>query len=396
MKPSHGEAQSSNPVLPLFEPKIGGNEWKYVRECLDTNQVSSIGAYVNHFEQIVADYVGARFAVATVSGTSSLHIALLVAGVQSDDEVLVSTLTFVAPANAIRYIGAWPVFIDAEPDYWQMDPQKVVDFIELECKWRGGALYNKTSGRCVKAILPVHILGHPVDMQPILDVARKYGLAVVEDAAESLGSRQREIAVGNLGDIACFSFNGNKIITAGGGGMIVTDNEAWAQRARHLTTQAKCDPLEYIHDEIGYNYRMTNIHAAIAVAQMEQLDSFIEKKRQIAANYAEGLGQVEYLSLMPEAEYAFGTYWLYTILLNPLNLERDSRYLISGLNARGIQSRPLWLPVHRQPMYRDCAFYGMNCADHLNALAVQLPSSVDITTQQIERVIGEVLDICGG
>src|SRR5579862_6352196 len=252
------ELPSKEGFTPLSVPEIRGNEWKYVKECLDTGWVSSVGSFVDRFEQDVAKFVGARFGVAAVNGTAALHTALLVAGVCPDDEVLVSTLTFIAPANAIRYAGAWPVFVDAEPEYWQMDPERVVQFIKEKCAWNGRELRNRSTGRRLKAIMPVHILGHPVDMEPLLNLARQYDLVVIGDATESLGAAYRGQKVGRLGDIACFSFNGNKLITTGGGGMMVTDNEAWADRARYLTTQAKDDAIEYTHHTIGFNYRLTN------------------------------------------------------------------------------------------------------------------------------------------
>src|SRR5580700_10880503 len=206
--------------IPLIVPEIRGNEWRYVKECLDTSWVSSVGPFVDRFEQMVAQHAGTKHGVATVSGTSALHVALLVAGIKPDDEVLVSTLTFIAPVNAIRYVGAWPVFIDAEPTYWQMDPARVLEFVERDCRWSEGTLYDKHTGRRVTAVIPVHILGHPVDLDPILAVARRFGLKVIEDATEALGAAYKGRAVGCLGDIACFSFNGNKIITTGGGGMV--------------------------------------------------------------------------------------------------------------------------------------------------------------------------------
>ncbi len=249
-------------VVPLSVPEIRGNEWKYVKECLDTGWVSSVGSYVDRFERAMAGYIGCRRAVATVNGTAALHVALRVAGVEPDDEVLVSDLTFIAPVNAVRYLGAWPVLIDAEPDYWQMDPRQVADFLRRQCGVKQGRWHNKATGRRVRALLPVHILGHPVDMAPLVELAREFDLVVVEDASESLGAKCRQRQVGSLGDIACFSYNGNKLITTGGGGMIVTDNEAWADKAKYLTTQAKDDPLEYVHGEIGYNYRLTNVLAA--------------------------------------------------------------------------------------------------------------------------------------
>ena len=373
--------------IPLSVPEIRGNEWDYVKECLDTNWVSYVGHYVNKFEEVLADYVGVQYAVATASGTAALHTALLVAGIQPNDEVLVSTLTFIAPVNAIRYVGAWPVFIDSEPKYWQIDPNKVVDFLNQECRWNNGNLYNKLTGRRIKAILPVHILGHPVDMNPIVEIARKFNLSVIEDAAESLGAKYHGKPVGDLGDISCVSFNGNKIVTTGGGGAILTNNEEWAVRAKHLTTQAKQDSLEYVHDEIGYNYRMNNIAAAIGVAQMEQLDSFIAKKRQIASRYSEGLQDLADCSLMEEAKYAFSTFWLYTLLIHDSAVDNDSRQVIRELQKFGIQSRPLWRPAHRQKMFQDCVYYGTDCADSMNALGVQLPSSVGLQIEEQEYVI---------
>ena len=282
-------APSADDFIPLSVPEIRGNEWRYVKECLDTNWVSSGGSYVDRFEQLVAQQAETKYAVATVNGTSALHVALIVAGVQPEDEVLVSTLTFIAPVNTIRYVGAWPVFIDAEPTCWQMDPERVVEFLEKDCRWSDGRLYNRHTGRRVTAIIPVHILGHPVDLDPILAVAKKFGLKVIEDATEGLGATYKGRGLGSLGDIACFSFNGNKIITTGGGGMLVTNSEEWFTKAKYLTTQAKDDPIEYVHGEVGYNYRLTNLLAAVGCAQMEQLDSYVAIKRKIAARYTEKL-----------------------------------------------------------------------------------------------------------
>lgn len=377
-------------IVPLCIPEIRGNEWKYIKECLDTNWVSSVGPFVDRFEQMVADYVGAKFGVATTNGTAALHIALLVAGVQPDDEVLVSTLSFIAPSNAVRYVGAWPVFMDAEPQYWQLDPSKATDFIEKMCHWRNGAVYNKRTGRRVKAILPVHILGHPVDMTPILAIARKYELVVIEDAAESLGSKYNSCMVGHLGDIGCLSFNGNKIITTGGGGMIVTDNEVWAERAKYLTTQAKDDPVEYIHNEIGYNYRLTNIQAAMGVAQMEKLDEHLEAKRQIMQRYGKHLMNIEGIELPKEANSTFCTFWLYTVMVIQDCYGMSSRQLMQSLASKGIQTRPLWCPIHRLQPYRECETYRINQADQLYNQSLSLPSSVGLHAEDLTAVIGSI------
>src|SRR5439155_7054592 len=269
--------------LPLCVPHFRGNEWRYLKECIDTGWVSSVGAYVDRFERAVAARAGTRHAVAVVNGTSALHLALLAAGVGPDDEVLVSDLTFIAPANAVRYAGAWPVFIDAESAAWQIDVQKLADFLHKECDRRGGIVRNRATGRRVRAVLPVHVLGHTCDMDPILEIARRFELPVIEDATECLGADYKGQHAGALGDMGCFSFNGNKLITTGGGGMVVTDNAAWATHVKHLSTQAKADALEYEHDEVGYNYRLTNIQAALGVAQMEVLDEHIAAKRRIAA-----------------------------------------------------------------------------------------------------------------
>ena len=376
--------------VPLSVPEIRGNEWTYVKECLDTGWVSSVGGYVERFERALAAQVGTRFAVATVNGTAALHIALLTAGVEPDDLVLVSSLSFVAPANAIRYAGAWPVFVDAEPDYWQMDPGRVVDFLERRCRWQRGALYHKESNRRVRAILPVHILGHPVNMDPISEIARRFGLAIVEDATESLGADYRGTAVGRLGRIGCFSFNGNKLITTGGGGMLVTDDERIAERARYLTTQAKDAGEEYIHREIGYNYRLTNLQAAMGVAQLEQLPEYLAAKRRIAAAYAAALGDVCGITVMREAEWARSAWWMYTVLVNERAFGVSARGLLQLLERERIQTRPLWQPLHRSAAHRGALAVGGAVAEGLYREALSLPCSVGLMQEAQDRVIAAI------
>jgi perosamine synthetase len=373
--------------IPLVVPEVRGNEWTYVKECLDTGWVSSVGSYVDRFERALAQRTQTRFAVATVNGTSALHISLLVAGVQPEDEVLVPTLTFVAPVNAIRYLGAWPVFIDAEPHHWQMDPQEVIAFLETRCRWEDGALSNRLTGRRVSAILPVHVLGHPVDLDPIVEIARKFGLKIIEDATEGLGARYKGRSIGTLGDIACFSFNGNKIITSGGGGMIVTDNERWAQRARYLTTQAKDDPIEYVHGAVGYNYRLTNVQAALGCAQMEQLDACVEAKRQIAARYTEGLSSLPGILPMQQAPWAFSTFWMFTVLVEGARFGCHSRALMRALGSLNIQTRPLWQPIHQSPAHRNNGALAMPVAEWLCRDGLSLPCSVGLTPNDQGRVI---------
>lgn len=377
-------------TIPLSVPELGGNEWKYVKECLDTNWVSSAGPFVNRFEKSVAEYVGAKHAIAAVNGTAAIHIALLVAGLQPDEEVFVPALTFIAPANAVRYADAWPVFIDIEPDHWQLDPQKVLDFITQQCQWSNSKLINKTTQRRVRAILPVHILGHPCDVDKLNEIANKYELAVVEDATESLGARYKARMLGSQSAIACFSFNGNKIITTGGGGMIVTSNDAWAERARYLTTQAKDDPFEYVHKEVGFNYRLTNIQAALGCAQMEQIESFVNRKREIAATYSREFQSVHGVGFMKEAPWAFSSSWLYTIRIDEEEFGVDSRTLLKQLNQNGIQSRPLWQPMHHSPAHKDSQSFNIEIADAVHRDAVSLPSSVGLNELDQERVISAI------
>jgi len=376
-----------SPFVPLSEPVIAGNEWKYVKECLDTGWVSSVGTFVDRFERDVADYVGAAEGVAIVNGTAALHTALLVAGVAPGDEVLVSDLTFVAPVNAIRYCGAHPVFMDAHPDTWQMDPSKVERFLRTECRLTAEGCVNRRTGRRVKAIVPVHILGLACEIDRIVASAGDYRLAVVEDATESMGVRYNGRHVGTFGDIGTFSFNGNKIITTGGGGVLVTDNAQCAQRARYLTTQAKDDPAEYVHNEVGFNYRLTNVLAAIGVAQLEQLDGFIERKRAIASRYELALAGIEHVTPMPCPPKTISNYWLYTMLLRPGTTRAQRQAVVKSLNASGIGARPLWHPIHGLPPYRDCQAYQIEHAVRLSDRAISLPSGVGLTEEQLHRCI---------
>lgn len=378
--------------IPLCVPEIRGKEWQYVKECLDSGWVSSVGSYVTRFEEALARAADTPFAVATVNGTAALHIALQCVGVQAGDEVLVSTLTFIAPANAVRYIGAHPVFIDAEPEYWQMDPVAVERFLTQECDWDGKVLIDRATGRRVKAVMPVNILGSPVDIDPVIALARRFNLAVVEDATESLATRYKGRATGNRADVACFSFNGNKLITTGGGGMIVTSDERIAQHARYLTTQAKDDPIEYVHGEVGYNYRLTNVLAAIGLAQMERLGEYVEIKRRNAARYSELLSRVPGITVMREAPYAFSTFWLYTVLVDETKYGRSSRDLLKVLGGKNIQSRPLWQPMHRSPAHAGERAYGGEIADRLCRDALSLPSSVGLTMEDVDLVAAVIRD----
>ena len=390
MQSNDSSAPASPSPIPLSVPVLRGNEWKYVKDCLDTGWVSSVGSYVDRFEQGLAKCVGARYGVATTSGTAALHVALQVVGVEPEDEVLVPALSFIAPANAVRYLGAWPVFIDAEPRYWQMDADKVESFLREECVRKGSGLRNKSTGRRVRAILPVHILGHPCDLDVLRALASRYDLRLVEDATESLGALYKGKALGSLGDVACFSFNGNKLLTTGGGGMLVTHDEGWARQAKYLTTQAKDDPSEYVHCTIGYNYRLTNLQAAVGCAQLEQLEQFVAFKRRLAARYRTAFDALPQIQVMSEAPWASSSYWLTTILLDPAVTNIDWRTMRKMLAERHIETRPLWQPLHRSPAHRGAQSYHCVVADQIQEQALSLPSSTNLSDSQQDRVIEEI------
>lgn len=377
-------------MIPLSVPELCGNEWSYVKECLDTGWVSSVGPGVTRFEHEMATYLGAGHAVATVNGTAALHVALHVVGVGTDDEVLVPTLTFIASVNAIRYCHAHPVFMDSERESWNLDPAKVAEFLMRECRLKKGRLVNRATGRRIAAILPVHILGHPVNLDPILDVARRFGLVVIEDAAESLGALYKGRPVGTLGDAACLSFNGNKILTSGGGGMILTQRAGWARRARHLTTQAKREEMEYRHDEIGYNYRLVNVLAALGLAQLERLPDFLRRKREIALRYQEALKKIKGITPMPEAPWARSSFWLYSVLLDRRQFPVNKEQVIAAMQRSGIQARPIWYPIHRQPMYRRNQAYRIEVANDLHRCGISLPCSVGLSVEAQGRVVDEL------
>lgn len=376
-------SQLIDKVIPLSEPEISGNEWKYVKECLDSGWISTAGAFVSRFEKEIAAYVGSPHAVAAVSGTAALHLSLIACGVQPDDEVIVPTLTFVAPVNVVRYCNAYPVFMDCDPGTLCMDVDKVNDFISLECEQkRDGCLYNRSTGRRVKAIMPVHIFGHPVDLDPLINVCSTNNIDVIEDATESLGSTYHGRMTGSIGKVGCFSFNGNKIITTGGGGMVLTCDESLASRVRHLSTQARKDPREYDHDEIGFNYRLTSLQAAVGVAQIERLNQFITIKRRNAALYRELLSGIDEVSILWEKEWAKSNFWL-GVLKVPAG---DKDPLMQHLLSRNIEVRPVWKLIHTLAMYRDCQVFRIENALKAHSTCVNIPSSVGLTAEDVQTV----------
>lgn len=375
-------------MIPLSVPFVSGNEWKYIKECLDTGWVSSVGSYVTRFEEMVANYVGTKYAVATVNGTSALHVSLITCGVQPDDEVIVPTLTFIAPANVIRYCGAYPIFMDCNLDTLCIDVRKVTDFINNECeRKRDGYTYNQKTNRRIKAIIPVHIFGHPVDMDLLLEISKRYNISIIEDATESLGSEYKGKKTGSLGDVGCFSFNGNKIITTGGGGMVVTNNKDLAYKIRHLSSQAKKDPFEYDHDEIGYNYRLSNLQAAMGVAQMERLDEFVAIKRKNALLYRELLSELDEVEFVWEKLWAKSNFWFYTVKVS----EEHKKPLMEYLISKDIQVRPIWKLIHALPMYREFQTYLIDNAVEAYNRCINLPCSIDLKDEDIEYVVSNIV-----
>jgi dTDP-4-amino-4,6-dideoxygalactose transaminase len=368
--------------IPLAEPTLGGNAERYLRECLATNFVSSVGPFVERFEREFAAAVGSRYAVACSSGTAALHLAMRVLGVGPGDEVFVPTLTFVASANPIRYERATPVLVDVEEETLNLDPGIVAD--ELARRARLGL-------RQPRAIEVVHLVGHPADIVPLLDAAARHGIPVIEDASEALGATYRGgsldgRSVGSLGRVGCFSFNGNKIITTGGGGMVTTDDEALARRARHLSTQARLPGRAYDHDDVGYNYRLTNLAAALGVAQLEMLPDLLAARRAVAARYDAALAATPLLRPAPRATWADPSFWLYTArLAAPDAAVRDR--VLDALAARAIDARPIWTPIHALAPYRDAPRLGGAVAERIFAAALSLPSSSSLAPTDQDRVV---------
>lgn len=359
--------------VPLHEPTFNDKEVEYVTDCIKTGWVSSVGSYVTKFEEDLAEFVGVKRAVAVVNGTAALHIALKVAGIEENDEVLMPSLTFVATANAVSYCQAIPHFVDVNIDTLGMDPFKLDKYLYETTEFRNGELYNKVTNNRIKAILPMHTFGHAVHLDEILALANKYNLVVIEDAAESLGTYYKGRHTGSFGKVNAMSFNGNKILTTGGGGAILTDDEALADYAKHLTTTAKVShKWEYIHDEIGYNYRMPNINAAIGCAQLEKLPQFLKQKRDLAEKYDSLLSQLIGVEFYKQPANSNSNYWLQTLILDK-QIKCDE--VLQFLNDNGIMSRPIWQPMHELLMYKDCPRMSLDVTEELKNRIINLPST---------------------
>lgn len=358
--------------IALHEPVFIGNERKYVMDAIDSTFVSSVGAYVNRFEEMMAEITGAKYAIAIVNGTNALHMALILAGVDQQDEVLSQALTFIATANAVSYIGAKLVFIDVDKDTLGMSPEALKRFLIAHAEKRSdGFSYNKTTGKKISACIPMHTFGLPCRIDELAEICEEWNICLVEDSAESLGSYYKNKHTGVFGKLGVFSFNGNKTVTCGGGGAIVTNDEGIAKRAKHLTTQAKVPhKWEFVHDEIGYNYRMPNLNAALACAQLEQLDLFIENKRVLAERYialTESLG----LSFVQESKNAKANYWLGALMLE--NLKERNAFL-DFTNSNGVMTRPVWELMNRLPMFKDCQTDDLENSKWLADRIVNIPS----------------------
>lgn len=367
------EIYQTDAFIPLHEPRFVGNEKQYLLDVIDSTFVSSVGPYVSAFETKIAEYTGAKHAVATVNGTAALHIALLLAGVAPDEEVLTQAVTFVATCNAIHYCGAEPVFVDVDAATLGLSPTALSNFLECYGERRDGGIYNKTSGKRIAACLPMHTFGHPCDLTGLLKVCKDYGIALVEDAAEALGSRLNGQHCGTFGKLGVLSFNGNKIITTGGGGMILTDHDDLARRAKHLTTTAKLPHAwKFGHDQIGYNYRMPNLNAALGLAQLEQLPAFVECKRALAERYLDW-AQANGAQIFAEPTSAESNYWLNALLLDDMH-QRDA--FLEYSNAQGVMTRPLWELMPDLPMYNHCQRDSLVQSRHLADRLVNVPSSV--------------------
>jgi perosamine synthetase len=375
-------------MLLLSGPNIAGNEWKYVKDCLDTGWVSSVGAYVDQFEKMSAAFAGSKYAVATSCGTTALHICLLINGITPADYVIAPNVTFIASINSIKYTGADPILIDVDPNTWQIDLDLLEEFLGVECDITADGCIYKKDKRKIKALMPVHVLGNMCNMERLMSMAGKYNLTVIEDSTEALGSTYHGKHAGTFGLMGTFSYNGNKIITTGGGGMIITDDEKLARHAKHLTTQAKSDSFEYVHDEIGYNYRLVNTAAAMGVGQMELLPGFLQRKKEIISFYKtelEGVGDIQFQEITAEVN---PNWWLPTIMTG------KQKQVLKILNDHKMQSRPFWVPMNQLPMFSGNLYINNDDrSDYVYQKCLSIPCSTNITDEQMSGVSEKIKEV---
>ena len=365
---------NTNEFIPLHEPRFVGNEKEYVNDCIDSTFVSSVGKYVDRFENEFAKKVASKYAIATVNGTSALHISLILANVEQDDEVITQPLTFIATCNAISYIKAKPIFVDVDLDTMGMSPSSLKDFLETNCELIDNKCINKATKRTIKACIPMHTFGHSCRIDEIKHICDSWHIILVEDSAESLGTYYKNKHTGTFGQLGAFSFNGNKIITSGGGGVIVTDDECLAKKAKHLTTTAKIPhTYEYVHDEVGYNYRMPNLNAALLVAQLEKLDFFKESKKGLALKYDEFFKSYDDIDFVLSPKNSDSNYWLQCVILKDLS-KRDK--FLEVTNKNGVMTRPIWKLMNELEMFKESQCSDLTNSKYLEERVVNIPSSV--------------------
>jgi perosamine synthetase len=366
----------------LHEPSFSGKEMQYVSKTIKTNFVSSAGTFVTDFEEKFKKYVKSKNAIAMVNGTQALYIALEACGIKRDDEVLVPALTFVGTVNAIKYLGARPHFIDSKIDTFGIDSSKLEKYLEKNAVLKDGKCINKKTNNIIRAIVPVHVYGHPCDIIKVINISKKYKLKVIEDAAEALGSFFRNKHLGTFGDVGCFSFNGNKIITTGGGGMVVLNNNSLAKKIKHLTTTAKLKhKWEYVHDKVGYNFRMPNINAALGLAQLERINIFLSAKRKLFNKYYLKLKKIKGVSLMKEPKESKSNYWLQTIILDKSEASLKNK-LLSNLHKEKIFSRPVWKLISELKPYKNCQKMNLSGSKEIYKRAINIPSSSDLVLKK--------------
>ena len=376
--------------IPLSVPSISGNEMKYLKECIDSEWVSSAGSFVGQFESKISDYTGSRYAIAVVNGTSALHLSLMISGVGHNDEVIIPTVTFIAPVNAITYCGASPIFMDSD-EFFNIDVEKTIEFLTNETITKKGYTYNKTTNKRIAAIVPVHVWGNAVDIEQLVGICKEKNIEIIEDASESLGTRYNSKKLegkhtGTIGSFGCISFNGNKIITTGGGGMILTNKQKFAEKAIYLSTQAKDDPKRYIHNNVGYNYRITNIQAALGVGQLEQLEKFINLKKAIRQSYLSHFKDISGITLSPSPNYANNNYWLNVIHINEEKYGRSINDLNEKFEANNIEVRPVWMLNHLQKPFKHYQSYNIENAIKQIKNSLCIPSSTKLSNEDIEKI----------
>ena len=386
-----------NKFIPLSVPNLSLDILENVKETIETGWVSTGGRFITEFEEKIARYVGVEKAVSCQSGTAGLHLALKVLGITPGDEVIVPTVTFIAAVNPVRYMGAEPVFMDCD-DTLNMDMDKLEEFLENECSFKNGKLVNNKTNRVIKAVIVVHVFGNPANIEKLMQIKEKYNLKIIEDATEALGSYYLEGKYagkhcGTMGDIGVYSFNANKIITTGGGGMVVSNNKELLGRVAFLSVQAKTDPLYFIHDEVGYNYRMTNIQAAFGTDQIDRLEGFIETKIRNYNLYRKGIENIGGLSLLPFRQDTRANHWFYSVIVDKDKYGMDRDELLRRLNDNGIQTRPLWGLIHKQKPYLDNYAYRIEKAYYYEKNLINLPCSSNLTKEDVETVIQKLIDL---